>query len=471
LKRPPKPIRVGTERQLFVDDFLIEHTTLKRTSHRAKYHPGCPVLTATRPWEKADGTFWAAPFSDGVWRDPADGTFKLWYLAGRKHTCYAESTDGVRWRKPKLDARSTGSGQVVPGTNIVLSEPRDSSTVWLDANDPNPRRRWKMLYLGLWKKRWALILRYSPDGIHWSRRVAVEPVGGDRSTMFHNPFRGRWVLSLRNGKPGMGRIRHYREHEDLVAGLADCDANSVPWLGADSRDPHHPNPAYSDITPQLYNFDAAAYESIVLGEYSVWMGPENNVSRQVGNHKRCEIFLGFSRDGFHFDRPDRTPFMGVNEVRGAWNWGNVQSAGGPPILVGDELYFYCSGRALDPTGNQGRMATGLATIRRDGFASMDAGARAGTLTTRPIVFGGRDLYVNAAIGRGGSLAVEVLDTRGNVIPPLTGAECVPVRSGGTSKAVTWKRAPDMLPVRSLPVRLRFTLRKARLYAFGVGGTC
>jgi len=35
---PPKVIPIDTGRQLFVDDFLIERTTLKRTFHQASYY-------------------------------------------------------------------------------------------------------------------------------------------------------------------------------------------------------------------------------------------------------------------------------------------------------------------------------------------------------------------------------------------------------------------------------------------------
>jgi len=44
--------------------------------------------------------------------------------------------------------------------------------------------------------------------------------------------------------------------------------------------------------------------------------------------KPNEVCVGFSRDGFHWHRPDREAFIPVSENYGDWNWGNVQSAGG-----------------------------------------------------------------------------------------------------------------------------------------------
>src|SRR3990172_2940717 len=84
LLSPPAVIPIDVGRQLFVDDFLVERTTLDRTYHFAEYYPCNPVIHP------------GMPFSDGVWYDPADKTFKLWYKE-RGGTRYATSTDGVHW--------------------------------------------------------------------------------------------------------------------------------------------------------------------------------------------------------------------------------------------------------------------------------------------------------------------------------------------------------------------------------------
>jgi hypothetical protein len=458
LKRPPKVIPIDLGRQLFVDNFLIEKTTLKRTFHHAQYRPDCPVLTATRPWEREGKSFWAAPFSDGVWYDPEDKKFKMWYVAAFNATCYAESRDGIRWVKPELD--------VYPKTNIVLKGRRDSNTVWLDHHDGNTKRRYKMSTM-INRDGWRIALRFSPDGIHWTRPGAISPAIGDRTTVFYNPFRGVWVYSLRTYySKGLGRTRAYREHHDCMQGLHWTKQALAHWLCADKLDLHHTNPKYRHIEPQLYNFDAVAYESIMLGLFAIWQGPDNAESRRVGNHKRNEIMLGFSRDGFHFARPDRRPFIGVNEVEGAWNWGNVQSAGGCLLVVGEKLYFYVSGRALDPTGRQGNMSTGLAILRRDGFASMDAGAPAGTLTTRPVSFNGRCLFVNVN-ARHGKVQAEVLDRAGKVIAPFRRENCIAIKADTTLAEVKWKGAGDLSALAGRPVRFRFHLRRASLYSFWV----
>ena len=146
LASPPAVINIDIGRQLFVDDFLIEESSLHREFHQARYHPGNPVLRPERPFERHDpyaamtGTAPSASamlFSDGVFYDPADRLFKMWYMAGyQQHTALAMSRDGLSWERPSLD--------VVPGTNIVSTQARDSNTVWLDLDAANPGERFKM---------------------------------------------------------------------------------------------------------------------------------------------------------------------------------------------------------------------------------------------------------------------------------------------------------------------------------------
>src|SRR5438093_4607172 len=165
---PPDVIPIDVGRQLFVDDFLIAETTLTRTFHLAKYHPASPVLKPDKPWEMKNPDHAAAMiFSDGVWYDPADRLFKMWYMVGASaSTAYATSRDGIHWDKPSLDVR--------PPTNIVQPGGRDSSTVWLDVEEKDPARRFKMFrVVGAggedpvtgWNN-WVMAIHFSLDGSH-----------------------------------------------------------------------------------------------------------------------------------------------------------------------------------------------------------------------------------------------------------------------------------------------------------------
>lgn len=328
LSDKPEVIPVNTGRQLFVDDFLIAESSLQRTFHNPDFYEGNPVLEPTEEWEKTiEGAPYAAPFSDGIWYDEKDGKFKMWYLAGAGsihkqerqtfYTCYAESDDGEHWVKVNQD--------LVPGTNIVDTCNRDAATVWLDREEINPTKRFKFFNIERRKgdRRWQMILKYSADGIHWSRGVAQSGDMGDRTTAFYNPFTKKWVMSMRAGTPVSSRSRYYIENSDpeMLVSLAHRtkteadDKNIVFWFTPDDKELRHEK--YPEVEPGIYNFDAIPYESIMLGFYSAWAGPENRVCEKDGIQKRNVLSLGYSRDGFHFHRPTHQAFMNVNESEGA----------------------------------------------------------------------------------------------------------------------------------------------------------
>ena len=446
LAPPPEVIPIDVGRQLFVDDFLIQETDLQRTYHLAEYTPQNPVLVPDKPWEMTEPNPCAMVFSDGVFYDPQDRLFKMWYMAGYvAGTGYATSKDGIHWTKPELD--------VFPGTNLIQKGRRDSSTVWLDLKTDNPQSRFKMAYYTGGR----LVLQTSADGIHWSEPVHSGPTG-DRTTFFYNPFLKKWIYGIRASASGFGRIRQYWEATDFLRDAQWKSGEPVLWVGADSADP----PRQDLKTPtQLYNLDCVAYESLLLGLFTIWRGQPSDRA------KPNEVCVGFSRDGFHWHRPDRRAFNPVSEKQGDWNWGNVQSAGGGCLVVGDQLYFYVSARKGIPgSTSSGVCTTALATLRRDGFASLDAGDTPGAVTTRPVRFQGRYLFVNADMD-GGELRAEVLGADGKPIAPFTRQRCLPVREDATLAQIRWEGAGDLSALSGQAVRLRFHLTKGSLYAFWV----
>jgi hypothetical protein len=223
LQQRPDVIPIDVGRQLLVDDFLIEQTTLTRRFHKAELYGKNPVLRPDRRWEMIYPTKVALAFSDGVFYDPKDRLFKAWYMSALfGDTAYATSANGLEWTKPSLDVR--------PPTNVVLlSGQRDSSTVWLDLQTSDPQQRFKLFQFN--RDNWRGSVHTSPDGIHWTEPRWTGPCG-DRSTVFYNPFRKVWVYSIRceaNKGPWnyktppynpVIRARRYWECRDFLAGAA-----------------------------------------------------------------------------------------------------------------------------------------------------------------------------------------------------------------------------------------------------------
>jgi hypothetical protein len=463
LTSPPGVIPIDVGRQLFVDDFLIQQTSLKRTLHKPVKYEGNPILKPETKLElNAGGDAIACPKSGGLWWDPTAQIFKLWYEAGWLNTiCYATSRDGLHWDRPKLD--------VEPDTNRVLPTDMrcDSWTVVLDYWTQDPAQKYKMFVRGPGREGSGTSM-VSADGIHWTNRTKSGSTG-DRSTMFYNPFRKKWVYSLRSSF--RGRSRHYWEADDFLEGAKWRPGEPAIWAAADKLDP--PDPTVGD-TAQLYNLDAVAYESLMLGFFEIHLGPTNDKCKLTGIPKITELQFAYSRDGFHWQRPDREPAIRA-ERRDVWDRGYVQSLGNLCCVRGDKIWFYYigfQGNTEKPKikghsdGYYDRGSTGVAFLRRDGFASMEAGDSEGALTTRPVRFTGSHLFVNAT-AKEGELRAEILDEAGQPIEPFTLKNCRALRADSTLEEITWKGCDDLAALRDRPVRLRFALRNGSLYSFWV----
>lgn len=462
-----------TGRVLFIDTTLIGKTDLQRVYHRPVYYPNNPVLKADKGWElNIKGDPYAAPFSGGVWYDEKDEKFKMWYSAGGGKllgliTCYAESMDGKTWIKPNLE--------IVAGTNIVDTTEHDCISVLLDKFEKDPAKRYKMFVVEFNNSAAvSMKLKYSSDGIHWSMPKALSGELYDRCSAYYDPFRQKYILSLKTINGKHRRSRCYLEHEDpeMLVSLAHrvydnkSDKFIRYWFNADEDDPR--NPHFPELMPQIYNHEAMPYEGWMLGYFTVWQGPENHVCDSLQIQKRNEVLIGWSKDGFHWNRENKTPFLPVSEDSGAWNAGNVQSTAGNPLVVGDSLYFYVSGRYNPKPKGSSNFATGLAMLRRDGFLSMQAGKKEGYLEIKTrIPENGNYLFVNADVINGKLLA-EVLDMDGNPVKGYEKSNCVVLKKANSTKQlVTWKDQKDMIALKGKEVCLKFFLTKGDLYSFWI----
>lgn len=490
-------ISIDVGRQLFIDDYLIaEQANVHRTFHKPRLLESSPVLRPETTVELNDGVCPAAsPFNDGIWYDPKDQLFKMWYQAGwYGGVGYAVSEDGLRWKRPALD--------VVPGTNLVLplrkNYQRDGCIVWLDHESIDPRQRYKMfIYFrhradrsvtppaNHWKgttPEWdweSAEIRTSPDGIHWSEPAAFTGPCGDNSGIFYHPFRKSWMYTIRVRRP-RGRSRAWREAPDLIAGAnwkSDWSAKGPEinfWASADDLDLPDPE---MNLQSELYDVDAAPYESLMVGMLAIFKG----IAEKKGP-KTNDLTVGFMRGAdMNWIRPDRTAFLACSREPGTWNRGYLHCAGGICLVVGEKLHFYFAAwsgkspkRKLDTYADS---STGLAMLRRDGFASIDGppvpipssepSKIAGMLTTRPVTFRGRYLFVNANT-LPGELRAEVLDPDGHTIAPFSMENCVGIVGKDSTKLrVSWKQESDLKPLAGKPVQVRFQLKGAQLYSFWV----
>lgn len=488
LQNKPDVIDISVGRQLFVDDFLIAQTDLQREEGKPETQPQ-PLLQPATELELNDGyCTCACPFNGGVFYDPESRTYKMWYQAGWfDGSAYAESTDGLHWQRLHELAGSTGDDRVLPRRPGRM---RDGDAVWMDLDTRDPGQRYKML---VFYRCFDQDYRYYPfkpkhahddptsippkevtelyasaDGIHWQYRGETSH-SGDNTTFFYNPFRKKWVYSMRtfSALDSRIRVRSYHETDDLFQGRNWRAEDPVFWSRTDIFDKPDPDLGYYT---QLYNLDAVAYESVMLGMYSVFMGPPNSVAGKTGLPKLNDLKLGFSRDGFHFSRGSYGDFLASSRRKGSWDYGYLHPANGICTVNGDKLYFYYSAfSGASPRFGSHKYsggAVGVATLRRDGFCAMTAGAAGGTLTTEKLQHHGSRFFVNADCSRG-VLWAELLDAQGNVLPGYSREACSCLRGMDSTRVELRWRGQEEGSAWPEVLRVRFGLQEAKLYAFWI----
>ncbi len=172
---------------------------------------------------------------------------------------------------------------------------------------------------------------------------------------------------------------------------------------------------------------------------------------------RLTVRLVTSTDGEHWEQPDTgAPLIGSGSIGDGDRFTNMLT-GAPPIRVGDRLYIYYRALAIRHTlatessktreyeGKDLQLKGGgicLATLRVDGFASLDGGYDGGQVMTKPFLFTGSTLRLNAKANFG-QVVVEALDEKGD-----SGAQgsqekkCEPMRADSVESMPSAGRMPS-----------------------------
>ena len=484
------PINIDNGRQLFVDDHLIESTNRVVRYWNAPVKLESPILRPTAEDGSRVGGCTVAT-DGGLWWDPTIGRFRLWYednWAGNMR--YAESRDGLSWDFPDLGK--------VKGTNRVFSDAEermncdlDSWSVWPDYKAADPYSDWRM-FVSSYCTDPRLTLYSSADG------RAFRPLGrlgraGDRSTMHYDSMLGKWVYSLRDGHRSTGKGNPVRSR--AFAAADEPTPGDVYIITGNLKGPDETKPTFQaepwreldlDFGPngELYNFDAVPYESLMLGVMEVLHNtPRDNWDSCVkGLPKQTALRFAFSRDGKKYLPTSDESIKPSGWGSGKWDTGYLSAIGGICVIKDERLWFYYSalrgdaGRRYEllPTDDaykQGMYyngAIGAATLRRDGFCGMVADGD-GEIVTKPLVFTGGHLFVNAECLYG-EVAAELIDGDGKALKGCSFADCRGLKFVDRTKAELvfgdGHAGRAALPS-GKPVRIRFKLHCATLYSFWV----
>jgi len=470
------PIRIGSRLELMVDDSLIDRREGKVELLMQRPVPREVAIVHDQPWEGSNCHYHTV-FQDGdMYRMYYRGTHLDVTGDKVKQThpqvvCYAESKDGVRWTKPELGlVEFDGSMK----NNIIWNGVGSHNFVPMkDANpDCKPEARYKAL-----GGEGGLFAFQSPDGIHWSK-MSDKPV--ITKGAFDSQNLAFWDSLL-------GEYREYHREFRDGRDIMTCTSNDfLNWTEPTFLD-------YADgRKTQLYTNQVIPYyraPHILLGfptRYHAGRGPLTPLNELLTKrHKRYGT--DYTDGGFMTSRDGKTftvwseGFLRPGPVwEGRWQyggnyqaWGIVETSpesppdGFQPLLqpgAPRELSIYATEGGWVGVGNRLRRYT----LRVDGFVSMHAPMSGGEFVTKPLIFDGKALVINFATSAAGSVRVEIQNADGQPIPGFTLADCPPIFGDTIEHPVAWKVGRDLSALSGQPIRLRFALKDADLYALRFG---
>ncbi|MDE2823996.1 MAG: hypothetical protein OXK79_10900, partial [Chloroflexota bacterium] len=180
----------------------------------------------------------------------------------------------------------------------------------------------------------------------------------------------------------------------------------------------------------------------------------------VGGPGVNDIAFMSSRDGITWDRTFKEAFIRPGLDMENWHERGIYFERGIFQTSPDTLSMYCSDHWRYPTTRISRY-----TLRTDGFVSVNAGYRGGEFITKPTVFEGSELEINYSTSAVGSVQVEIQDDQGRPQQGFALTDSPEQYGDKIDHRVSWAGGPDVSSFQGSPVRLRFVLKDADLYAF------
>ena len=496
-EQPPGPasavIDVGSRRELFVDNFLVAQLAGRAELRLHHPEPQEIVMVFDAPWE-GNATAYNAVFKDG-------NRYRMYYRAWNlsvtpsgvepgdnpQIACYAESDDGIHWRRPNLGLHEfKGSKQnnilFVRGEIGGVKNENGAPAVFRDDNPATAADARYKTFVHYIKYGNGMLPLKSPDGLVWSPMSPNPAITDPHRNAFDSQVCAFWDAVR-------GEYRAYwRYFEKSDGGRAIRTATSKDFLHWENR----ADLKYVDSPPEeLYENYIAPYfraPQVLIGfpvryvergwSDSMRALPElENRENRARSSERygtalTETLFMASRDGVMFKRWNEAFVRPGPERPGTWNYGHLYSGWQvvetKAVIAGEpnELSLYASEGYWSGHANGGHSsALRRYTLRLDGFVSAQAPMSGGELISKPLRFSGRQLALNFATSAAGSVRVEIQDANGQPFPGFTLDDCPPIFGDTIERHVTWKQGTDVSAVAGQAIRLRFVLKDADVYAF------
>ena len=440
---------IGSRLEPLVDDYLIERFegAAKLELHRPVNREAAIVHDA--PWE-GNTCAYHTVFQDG-------DKYRMYYRgshhepgepATHQVVCYAESGDGVHWTKPNLGL-------------VEFDGSKENNIIWdgvgahnfAPFKDQNPDAAEDAQYKAIGRGPGGLYAFKSADAIHWElmsdEPVITEGKFDSQNLAFYDTVRGEYV-------------EYHRELRDGVRDIMVCVSDDfLNWTD-----------------PEFIEYPGAPQEHLYTNQITpypraphIYMGfPMRFIPGREppADHPMPGVSDGVfmtSRDGHNFHRwgealvrPGMQNERWVNR-NNMIAWGIVTTESAIPGAPG-ELSIYSTEHYYQGDACVLRRHT----LRKDGFVSVNAPLAGGAFVTKPIIFDGSRLVINFATSAAGSVRVEMQDADGAPIEGYALDDCPEIFGDSIARGVEWENGSDVSELAGQPVRLRFELKDADLFA-------
>lgn len=485
---------IGSRRELFVEDTLVERLAGKAGLRLQPPTPRELVIVHDAPWE-GPGSGYHSLFKDG---DLYRMYYKAWQRTrgpGSANTdtnpllcCYAESNDGIHWRKPELglhEFNGSKANNIVMVTGAVGQVDADAGhpAVFKDENpNASPDARYKAILRS--RKPRGLLAFKSADAIHWSpltdAPIITDGAFDSQNLAFWDGVRGEYRAYWRYFQQGV-KMQDDRNPAGVRAIRTATSKDFIHWENqADLK--YVDSPSEQLYTNQIKPYARAphvligfpmrytdrgwsdAMRALPNADHRAWRATSN---ARLGTALSDTLFMA-SRDGVTFKRWGDAFLRPGIERDGTWSYGqqcvawqvvetkaSLEGAPNELSIYADEFYW---------SGAKGS-AVRRYTLRLDGFVSVHAPMSGGELVTKPLRFTGSELRLNFATSAAGSVRVEIQDLSGRALPGFALEDCPPLFGDTVARAVTWRGGAKISALANQPVRLRFALQDADIYAY------
>ncbi|NJD01777.1 MAG: hypothetical protein FIA99_04090 [Ruminiclostridium sp.] len=436
-----------------------------------------PFLTADKPWESLSTGYGTMIYDRGIYR--------LWYEAWDKNykhdydgrLCYAESTDGINWRKPVLGLIEFDGNK---DNNIVFDGIMSNGIgfhghcIFIDPNSP-PFARYRMIFGGGAMKyterdKFALNLMsfaYSSDGTNWKWGV---PESRSWLQPPFVPFSSDTQSVVYWDETRSAYIGYFREWQDnsvrLIARSETNDFGKWP----------HPR---TILSPDEHDMPGEDFYTNAASRYI--SGSDSGVFLFISmfDHLSDTLYvqLATSRDGICFKRSDRTPFLkndSDSDRGGVYICPGIMQNGYECIMAYHGVEYCHEDAYPDKIGYSGNFR--MIRFKRDRLAGLYSDRdfefnlkafeyEGGPFSIRINVLTGADGFIKAGLMEKGQ-DMNKFEGELKYLQDFSPDDCIPISGDGTGLELVWKGGNVAGGKRRL-LELRIFMSNATVYSITV----